>query len=242
MKKFLYIFLSFILSAAVGPALADDSTVVYETSTEFPERNFDDSELTKIKSDPDFNYFNNREIEQPSLLDKILYKIISFILEVIFSPAGSPESILFYVLCVALIVGLVFIILRMNAMGLFARNNRSGKDDLTFSEYTENIHTLNFEKMIEEALRSRHYRRVVRLYYLQSLRQLSDKNKITWEINKTNRDYRLELEKSSLGHGFESITYLYEYVWYGNTELDDEKFSTIKAEFQEFQTRTSAER
>ncbi len=124
--------------------------------------------------------------------------------------------------------------MRMNSIGIFSRRNSRDGAGLDFSEFTEDINTIDFDKMIEEAVKSGMYRRAVRLYYLKALKQLSDRSQILWEINKTNRDYLYELKSPQLRSGFEDITYVYEYVWYGNVEIDAEKFSKVRSTFNQF--------
>ncbi len=241
MKKIIYILLLSILISGSPDATGKPLPVVqYESATVIPERSFDKEKLAKTKANPDFKYDLERKLEEPSWLDKLLYRIVEFIFNIFVNPTGSAGNIFFYVICTAILIGLVYVILRMNAVGIFARNSRTEKDGLDFSESIEDIHSIDFDKLIEEAVQSRMYRRAVRLYYLKSLKQLSDKSQIVLEINKTNRDYMYELRSPSLRAGFEDIAYVYEYVWYGNMEIDAEKFSIVKSSFHQFHNQTAA--
>ncbi len=240
MKKFIYIFAFLILAYTGCPAAKDSLVVKYETNTRIQERHFDKQKLEKVKADPDFKYEIEKKKEQPSWIDKILYRIARFIFNILFNPTGSAESIFFYIICGILILVLAYVILRMTKAGIFSRNNKKGTDDLGFSEVIEDINSIDFDKMIEEAVKSKMYRRAVRLYYLKSLKQLSDKSQIIWEINKTNRDYMYELKSPSLRTGFENITFVYERVWYGNMDIDSEKFTKVKSTFHQFYNQTAS--
>jgi hypothetical protein len=226
------------------PVFSEDSTnvVPLETGTEISERHFNEERLSKAKENPDYQYDLNRKKEEPTILDKIMYRILNFILEVLLRPTGSAGSIIFYIICVALVIALILVIMRMNSIGIFSRRNSGDRNGLDFAEFTEDINTIDFDKMIEEAVNSGMFRRAVRLYYLKALKQLSDKSQIQWEINKTNRDYLYELKSSNLRAGFEDITYVYEYVWYGNVEIDAEKFSKVRSTFNQFSSQTAAAR
>ncbi len=243
MRKIIYIivFFTFLGVFDAGILQADSSAVqlLRETGSPVTERRFDDAALEKAKSNPDYQYDINRSTEAPSWLDKIMYKIMRFLVSVLINPSGSVENIVFYVICIALILLLVFVIMRMNSIGLFARRSRRDGEELDFSEFTEDINTIDFDKMIEEAVSTGMYRRAVRLHYLRSLKLLSDKNKIVWEINKTNRDYYHELSNPQLRSGFEEITYVYEYVWYGNVEIDADKFFRVRTIFNQFSGLTA---
>ena len=242
MKKIIYILIVFfvLLNVPVRAAIPDTSVIKYEHNSIMPERSFDKEKLEKTKADPNFKYDLTTKKEEPSLIDKILYKIISFLLRVLMNPTGSAESILFYVICAILIIVLIYVIVKMNIAGIFSRGSAQNREGLDFSELTEDINTIDFDKMINEAVNSGMYRRAVRLYYLKSLKQLSDKSYIAWEINKTNRDYMYELKNPLLRNGFEGITYVYEYVWYGNSEIDSEKFSRVRTTFHEFHNQTAS--
>ena len=242
MKRILYIIIFCVLTSTVYLAFPTNakSMVQYESNVVIPERNFDKEKLAKTKANPDYKYDLTKKTEKSSWLDKLLYKIVHFIVRVLFNPTSSAESIFFYVICIALIVVLVFVIIRMNVIGIFSRGNAKDRNGLDISEFVEDINSIDFDKMIDEALSSVMYRRAVRLYYLKSLKQLSDKEHIVWEINKTNRDYLYELRSASLRIGFEEITYMYEYVWYGNIEIDAEKFSKVRSTFHQFYNQAAS--
>jgi len=73
--------------------------------------------------------------------------------------------------------------------------------------------------------------------YLKLLKNLSEKEVITWEIEKTNLDYRKEVSKTSLSKDFQRLTFLYEYIWYGDFEIKEGKFNDTKKMFQEIDSK-----
>lgn len=105
---------------------------------------------------------------------------------------------------------------------------------LDYEALTENIHELDFTDLIEKAVEQRNYRLAVRLYYLKTLKQLTDKNHIEWQPTKTNRSYLYELGQSPLYAGFEDITQQFEYVWYGDFPVSEVAFGQLKTRFQTF--------
>ncbi len=240
MKKSSYILFLFLFLNTVCSAVPDSNVVRYETESVIVERTFNKEKLQEAKDNPDYTYDIVVKKEGPSWLDKILYRIGQFLFNVFYSPTGSVESVFFYVICFALVVLFIYLILKMNAIGIFSRTNTNNKADLGFSELDEDINSIDFDKMIEEAVRTGMYRRAVRLNFLKALKLLSDKSLIDWEINKTNRDYFYELKSESIREGFKDITHIYEYVWYGNLELDSEKFSKVNMTFNQFSSKTTS--
>ena len=105
---------------------------------------------------------------------------------------------------------------------------------IDFKEFSENIHKINFEELIADAISRRDYRKAVRLHFLKLLKELTDNNLITWQIDKTNNDYSIELSNSKFSSKFKELVLMYEYIWYGDLQLDEENFKSSILKFKEF--------
>ena len=70
---------------------------------------------------------------------------------------------------------------------------------------------------------------------MQSLKILSDKNIIDWEINKTNAKYIKEMNNHAQQNNFMQLTNVFDYVWYGNKKLAKEEFYQAYQSFKQFQ-------
>ncbi|MEI7487385.1 MAG: hypothetical protein WCJ72_08235 [Chryseobacterium sp.] len=53
------------------------------------------------------------------------------------------------------------------------------------------------------------------------LKKLSDKKSINWNPEKTNKDYVTELKVPNLKNEFSNLSYIFEYVWYGEFSIDE---------------------
>lgn len=131
------------------------------------------------------------------------------------------------------IIGLVIylivrIILKKEGRWIFGK---SAKKILVTENVEENIHTIDFNSIIKNATSQKDYRVAVRYYYLWLLKTLSDKNIIEWDIEKTNSDYLREISNSELKKEFRFLSYIYEYSWYGEFELNEEDFSKAQNAF-----------
>jgi len=73
----------------------------------------------------------------------------------------------------------------------------------------------------------------VRYYYLLALQKLSGKEYIQWEAQKTNHDYIFEIEDQTLRYRFTHITSIYDYIWYGNFNVDNHAFAKAETAFKE---------
>ena len=116
--------------------------------------------------------------------------------------------------------------------GLFGR--KAEEDLLAYHRLTENIHELDFSTLIEEAIEGHNYRLAIRLYYLKTVKQLTDKQHIHWQPTKTNRVYVDELGSSVLRKEFEQLTSQFEYVWYGEFQVTETEFHLLRDQFQFF--------
>jgi hypothetical protein len=106
----------------------------------------------------------------------------------------------------------------------------------------ENIHEIDFDPLLEEAVRAGDYRRATRLLYLKGLRRLSERGLIEWRRDKTNHDYLRELNGTDLADPFARGTILFEYVWYGDFPIDRESYGPIAERLRAFIERVEARR
>ncbi|OFY86916.1 MAG: hypothetical protein A3F72_00750 [Bacteroidetes bacterium RIFCSPLOWO2_12_FULL_35_15] len=137
-----------------------------------------------------------------------------------------------YLLIIAAIVLIILLLLKNNIRALFY--GKSASVPIDFKEFEEDIHKINFNELIEEALSKKDFRRAVRLHFLKLLKELSDKNLIAWKIDKTNNDYSIELSNSKYSEHFKDLAILYEYIWYGDFQLDESNFITTISKFKDF--------
>lgn len=150
-----------------------------------------------------------------------------------FFKSSAYENFWQYVILAALAGLVIWLLYKAEFLGgLFGR--KSEEDPLAYNRLTENIHELNFNSLIEEAVENHNYRLAVRLYYLKTLKQLTDKQLIHWQPTKTNRIYVTELENPQLKPDFERLTSQFEYVWYGEFGVSESEFGLLKEQFQFF--------
>ena len=89
----------------------------------------------------------------------------------------------------------------------------------------------DLDSPIEQAIQSGNYSLAIRLYYLALIKELSLHNYITWQRNKTNRDYLREMRKHTLFEAFRNNTRIFERVFYGNISLQENDFKSIQPQF-----------
>jgi hypothetical protein len=104
------------------------------------------------------------------------------------------------------------------------------------AEMTDDIFALNYDKEISKAVEAKDFRLAVRLLYLQTLKDLSDKNLIDYRYGRTNSDYVAQLGNSRYHRDFFRLTRNFEYTWYGQFSLSAEAYEMMRTDFSQFKT------
>ena len=71
----------------------------------------------------------------------------------------------------------------------------------------------------------------IRYYYLWLLQKLNKYHHIKFHPEKTNSDYLYELTNVKYRTSFANLSYIYDYTWYGEAELNEEDFARVKDNF-----------
>ncbi len=196
---------------------------------------------TKIKSylkDKDFRYFEDPESTM-TLWERLMEWLKrQFEKLTQYDSYYTAWDIFIYLLIALAVVAIVFGIYKSEIKGLFLSNKNKNK--LNVSEYLEDIHTIDYEKMIEEAIANKNFRYAIRLNYLRSLKILSDKEIIYWKIDKTNREFLREIKLNNLKSKFEKITTDFESIWYGGFEIDQTAYLQLQNYYSDFNSTLEA--
>ncbi|MFH6936515.1 DUF4129 domain-containing protein [Flavobacterium sp. YO12] len=248
MNKFLFI-LSFLFFCGISHA--QDSLVTEEppkiNSVKYTEADIQiDSSTVEAKTfsknfkkkytDQDFIY--EQKAPEKSYWDRFKDWLAS-ILRNIFSFSTTEASLKFTVLflriiAILVIVLVIYLIVKaiINKEGQWIFGKNSQKRTVHYSDIEKNIHLLDFEKLIKESLASGEKRTAVRYYYLWLLKTMAEHNYIEWDIEKTNSDYLYELQKPAHKEEFTYLSYLYNYIWYGEFEINDTTFNKAENRFK----------
>lgn len=225
----------------------EDTTVynkayhVYDTSN-VEKQSFSQESLTEFREDSRYQYEQGEVKESDAGLswwDKLVYKVVRWIAKALyefyqlFTNEAGEFTIIFYLVMFVLFAAIMFFFVRI-LQGKILRKGKGKNTDLAYETLVEDIHEMDFDVLLKEAIEQKMYRRAVRILFLKSLKELTDKKIILWEENKTNRDYFYEIKSLKIQNHFDSISNVFDYVWYGEIELTAEKFNQIQFEFSTF--------
>ena len=258
-RKLFIVLLVLLLSAAAGnssavtkSAVAKEAVIkkaplqIYKDSSDIQPKHFDQDALNKFRSDRDFNYNDREGAGEPSFLERCWIWLKHVLFDWMDDArldgtwGGFFFTLLKYLFYAALLALLVFVIIKaigIDTTNLFRR--RSKQIDIPYTESLEDINAIHFDEELAQALAKNNYRLAVRLLYLSSLKQLSDMQLIHWQIDKTNSAYVNELADPSRRQAFSLITRQFEYVWYGNFNIDKNTFVSVSNHFTDFKKQLS---
>lgn len=210
------------------------------TQTDLQVRQFDQNRLEQFRADEDFRY--DREVlpDSPNWWQRFKQWLLEQIFG-LFTNERTADTMKWMIYLVAGLV-ILYVILKLtktNLRGLLF--NQSARRSVASGDLEENIHALDFDALLAEAIARQQYGRAVRLHYLKVLKQLTDRDLISWRINKTNHDYERELRRPDLLPDFRHLTFLFEYICYGDFPVSQAEFEQARAEFRQFEQKISSQ-
>jgi len=186
----------------------------------------------------EFDYSTSKPRE--SFWEKLQRKIIRLI-ESIFGKTSLDSSaniaeVVMRLFAIVLVGFLLYFIIKylLGKNGNFIFGKKNKKLDISEKELHENIHEINFPESIAQFENNGEYRSAIRYQFLYILKKLSDKKIIVWNPEKTNKDYAAELKEQHLKNEFSKLSYIFDYVWYGEFGIDKEDYFRFKQQYQSF--------
>lgn len=245
-KQYLLIFLLIFSLGGSNILFAStkDSAFIPNDSASIEKRKPDQATQDDVYSDDDFSYVteeddnNHEETFWDRLVDDLMRSLFDDIDD--YDPNNSSTSsgvnwwmLFFIILGLALII--FFIVKATGAGGntLF-RGKSKQKEDVDATLHDVDIHAIDYDAQITSAKIVRDYRLAVRLWFLRSLKEMSDRKLINWKINKTNSDYYYELSGTKFQKDFGKVSNLYDYVWYGEFKIDELRYTEAERDLQVF--------
>ncbi|WP_299334077.1 DUF4129 domain-containing protein [uncultured Psychroserpens sp.] len=150
--------------------------------------------------------------------------------------AADITDIILKVFYVVIFLLVVFFIVKaiINKEGNWVFGKSSDKSIIPVTDIENNIYEADFKSLIQNAEKENNYRLAIRYYYLWLLKTLSEAEIIDYDVEKTNSDYYIEIEKEEMKKDFSYTSYLYNYIWYGEFDIDDNQFNKAKDAFTQF--------
>jgi hypothetical protein len=229
MTRLLILFLSVILGAGLVPAFADP------VKPPVQRREIPAGKIDQYRGQRAFQY----DQPPPKFGRSFWSGIRNWIFEKI-DRLFSHRGVSFFMdvlkwLVPAMILG--FAILKIAGMDQISLWRRSTAGAAPDDPLLEDIHVMDFEGSIAQAVAGSRFREAVRLQYLFTLKLLTDRGYIRWQPGKTNADYAAEINGAALQEGFASLTHVFECAWYGELPVNGDAYTQIEPGFRGFRER-----
>lgn len=198
-----------------------DSTEEWWVNGGLVQRKVPEDVLSKLKADKDLQYDKTKKTQASNdWIVRLLIGLVQFL---------SSIRLLIVILLVIGLLSLVFYFMQQQGFRFRGKVEEQMPD-------TEDIDpgVAGYEKQVQEAIAGGHFRQAVRFLHLQTLRLLAERELIVLSKDKTNADYLRVLLKTQWYQPFARLTRDYEYIWYGEVNVNADQFNRIHGQFRQF--------
>lgn len=204
-------------------------------------RDFQADELQSLRDDDDLQYQEAPPATNP------LARWWQQLMRRLFRAIGTPDLVIFWKILFYTLAIIAVILIVMQLLGLDARDwlrGRGRRVDVPFALEADDVHETALPDRLRAAEEAGEWRLATRLGYLLVLKALTDRDLIDWKPDKTNHHYGNELRTSApaLTAAFSSLTWQFEYVWYGEFEPVAAQYEQVRTARQAFLTDLSNRR
>jgi len=229
-KRALSLFIFTLGCLCISNAQAQNSTQI-DTSSQVDVRLPSESTIEGYANDPDFQYLLVPE-NPNSLRERVLNYLFRFLSRLIGNPIGG---FIFRAILIVAVVSLVFVLVNQLMGGELTNVFRKNKEEgFSLGIAREELENTDYEQLIKQAIQTKNYQAATRFGYLVALKLLSQNELISWGLEKTNLDYLKELNGHPTHPDFRVLTTYYEFVEYGDFEIDNYQFETFNTTFKRF--------
>lgn len=134
-----------------------------------------------------------------------------------------------FIICVLVIYFIFKAVINKEGKWVFGKS--SDDSILPITSVEKELKNTDFKTLIASAEKENNYRLAIRYYYLWLLKALNEAEVIAYDPDKTNSDYQYEIKKNELRESFAYTSYLYNYIWYGEFNVDQTQFNKAKTAF-----------
>lgn len=193
-------------------------------------------EIIKRYEHDDFVYSENIK-DKVGVLQRILQRISQWLGDIMPDNPYKFNEEFGYVFAFLALIALAFVLYKVlyNKNQYFIKHEQE-KDPLDSLAYVErNLMNSDLSPYIKGAVEGRNYALGIRYLQLLNIQKLAQAGHIKWKHSKTNADFANEIQDNALRAGFEECTRIFDYIWFGQFELNESDFSQYEQLFNQYQ-------
>ncbi len=213
-----------------------DSLNIERSNSVVVKRNFDKNFKTKYQG-RQFQYEYTTKAEAISWWERFKIWLIRKLDHFFSSQKAASHfasGLIKTIYIIALLIAVFFIVKALvNKEGNWIFGRSSDKINVNSSEIEQQLMETDFDILINKAIKKQNYRLAIRYQYLKTLKALSQKEFIIWDFEKTNKDYYYELKDLKIKSQFAFVSYIYNYSWYGEFEVNKSTYDEASQAFEQ---------
>ncbi|MFV0150504.1 hypothetical protein OBK20_12375 [Empedobacter falsenii] len=176
--------------------------------------------------DFDYNDVPKPEKEfEPGFFAKLIEGIMRFL-------SYLPWEIIFYFTIGLFLIFIAFRVYKNG--GIMKKNAKKIYDESDFNLIEENLVNVNLDSLINKAENEENYALAIRYLHYQNLQNLDKKGWIEWNPKKTNQQFINQIKDEKAQRTFSQNTKIFNQVWFGEFQLDANKYTEFKSIFNQF--------
>jgi hypothetical protein len=221
--------LTFSIFAAGSPLISDSSKTV-KTDTSFVKIKIPENEKELFK---EHDYSKNTKSSFNPLTALIDYLVYKFFKNISQKNILIVRQIIIWMIVIIVLI-IVFFILKKYGWGIPLLNEeKSAKNQVLFSDIDKPLGQYDFDKIIKDFIQKKDFRMAIRWLFIFLLFELEKKQHIRFEPHKTINDLKFDVKDKLYYQRFAEVCLIFEYVWYGKFDLDENSFLSIKNKIME---------
>lgn len=186
-------------------------------------RQFSQKKIDSLNNLDHYDYYKEIEEYNNPILE-FFFEIFKFLFNLFSNKVA-------FVILVLVLIAIIVIIIKRGRSGLL----EPVKENQSLTVITaEDLEKTDYQKLLDLALAEGDLRLATRFTFLISLQYLQVRKKIDWHREKTNQEYLNELNPE-LRKPFAALVRAYEYVWYGEMEINIHGYHRVKEYFNHLQ-------
>lgn len=195
-------------------------------------------EIIKRYERDDFVYSENIK-DKISVLQRILSRISEWLGDIMPDNPYKFNKEFGYVFAFFALIALAFVLYKV----LYNKNQyfikHEGEEDVldTLAYVERNLMNSDLRQYINDAVEQKNYALGIRYLQLLNIQKLAQTGHIKWKHSKTNAEFANEIQNNTLREGFEECTRIFDYVWFGQFELNASDFSQYEQLFNQYQNQ-----
>lgn len=238
MRDFFLLMMVYLMS--LGICFAQQDSISSEKEITYDQQNinpveFNEETIATYKNEPSFNYERIPQENWWTYFKTWVGKLWGQFMEWLLGSytasgiLGFLIRILPYLVAVGIFAFVVWLFVKLNPAAAVLEQKRETRVGLSDDE--EILEREDIAELMKKARQAENYRLAVRYYYLLILKNMRDLKLIDYQFQKTNEEYLSEIVSVSTKEQFKNITYIYDFIWYGDFPVTETDFRKVEKDF-----------